>query len=67
VINAPKNSDNNLYIQSLNLNGKRYGKSYLNYEDLQKGGELNFDMSSTPNATWAGTNDDVPYSFSKER
>jgi len=66
TINAGENSNSNKYIQSLNLNGIPYGKSYLNYTDLQKGGELNFEMGSIPNREWASTDDDVPYSLSKK-
>lgn len=65
-INAPENSDSNMYIQSLTLNKKEYDKSYLRFEDLQKGGELNFQMGSDPNKNWANTSEAVPYSFSNK-
>jgi alpha-1,2-mannosidase, putative len=64
VINAPENSDENLYIQSATLNGRNYTKNYITHSDLHKGGTLNVKMGSKP-ATNRGVNaDDFPYSFS---
>ena len=63
-INAPENSDSNIYIQSLTLNKKTYENSYLRFEDIQNGGVLDFQMGSDPNKNWANTNDAVPYSLS---
>jgi len=66
VINAPKNSDENRYVNALKINGKPYSKNWLNHMDLQKGAVLDFDMSATPNKK-RGTNEaDFPYSFSTE-
>ncbi|EZH73470.1 alpha-mannosidase [Aquimarina atlantica] len=66
VINAPENNQENVYIQSASLNGKTYHNSYLDYEVIQQGGHLDFKMTSTPNKDWANSNDEVPYSLSKE-
>ncbi|WP_411032347.1 GH92 family glycosyl hydrolase [Spongiimicrobium sp. 3-5] len=63
-INALENSKSNFYINSLKLNGESYSKSYLKFEDVQKGGILNFDMSGMPNKSWALGITDVPYSLS---
>ncbi len=63
-INAPENSDSNIYIQSLTLNQKAYENSYLRFEDIQNGGVLDFQMGSDPNKNWANTNEAVPYSLS---
>lgn len=49
VVNSPKNSDENVYIQSVRLNGKSYKKSFVTYDDIMKGGTLEFNMSSKPN------------------
>ena len=46
------NSDQNIYIQSAKLNGKRYSKSYLSFEDITKGGTLGLQMGSTPSKKW---------------
>lgn len=66
VINAPENNQENVYIQSVSLNGKAYQNSYLNYEVIQQGGRLDFKMANTPNKDWANSSEEVPYSLSKE-
>lgn len=48
VIKALNNSDENIYIQNVTLNGKEYNKGYINYKDIEKGGELVFTMGSKP-------------------
>ncbi|WP_106790798.1 GH92 family glycosyl hydrolase [Aquimarina sp. Aq78] len=66
VINALENNQENVYIQSVSLNGKAYQNSYLNYEVIQQGGYLDFKMANTPNKDWANSSEEVPYSLSKE-
>lgn len=41
---ARNNSDENIYIQSVTLNGKPYDKFSISHEDIMKGGELVFEM-----------------------
>ena len=65
-ISAPKNSDANRYIRSLNYNGKNYTKNYLNHFDLLKGGRLVFDMDNKPNNVRGINESDFPYSFSRD-
>ena len=65
-ISAPKNSDANRYIRSLNYNGKNYTKNYLNHFDLLKGGRLVFDMDNKPNKGRGINESDFPYSFSRD-
>ena len=45
---ANNNSDTNIYIQSVTLNGKPYTKAYIDFQDIVKGGELVFEMGDTP-------------------
>lgn len=52
VIRAPKVSDENCYIQSVKLNGIPLHKCYITYDQIMKGGELLFEMGSTPNKQW---------------
>ena len=66
-ISAPKNSDDNRYIRSLNYNGKNYTKNYLNHFDLLKGGHLVFDMDNKPNKGRGINESDFPYSFSRDK
>ena len=54
------NSDENIYVQSAKLNGKRYSKSYLSFEDITKGGTLELQMGSTPSEKWGVKKKDRP-------
>lgn len=49
---AHNNSATNKYINKVTLNGKEYLKSYISYDDLMKGGKLEFEMSDKPSATY---------------
>jgi predicted alpha-1,2-mannosidase len=67
TINAPANSAENRYVQSLQIDGKSYPKNYLVHSELQKGAELNFGMSATPNKQRGTSESAFPYSFSTEK
>ncbi|MCP3893999.1 MAG: GH92 family glycosyl hydrolase [Bacteroides sp.] len=67
VIEAPQNNDENIYIESMTLNGKEYSKNYLKHEDLLKGGVIHFDMNAKPNLSRGTETKDYPYSFSNEK
>ncbi len=59
-ITANNTSAQNLYIQSVKLNGKPYSKSYITHEQLMKGGTLEFTMGSTPNKNFGAADKDCP-------
>lgn len=67
VINAPNNSDSNLYINTMNFNGKPYDLNWLSHKALLKGGVINYNMSATPNKQRGVKASDVPYSLSNEK
>jgi len=67
VINAPANSAENKYVQSLQINGKPYSKNWISHSGLQKGAVLNFKMSAAPNKQRGTAAADFPYSFSTEK
>ncbi len=48
TVKAVNNSDENIYVQSATLNGKRYDKSYIDYRDIIAGGTLELVMGSKP-------------------
>ena len=48
-ITANNQSDRNIYVSSVTLNGKAVDGFYITHEQLMNGGELVFNMSSTPN------------------
>lgn len=66
-INSRENSKDNFYIQSTELNGKRYRNNFLKFEDIQKGGEFEFNLGDTPNKNWGSKPENTPYSLSKEK
>ncbi|MCC8034633.1 MAG: GH92 family glycosyl hydrolase [Rikenellaceae bacterium] len=45
---AHDNSAQNIYIQSIKLDGKDYTKSYIDYPDIVRGGKLEFQMGPAP-------------------
>ena len=48
TVMAINNSDQNVYVQSARLNGKRYDKSYIDYRDIIAGGTLELLMGPKP-------------------
>lgn len=52
VINARNHSDQNFYINSVMLNGKKYNKSFIKHHHIMDGGSLTFTLSSVPNEKW---------------
>lgn len=66
IINAPKNSNENRYANSLKLNGKAYENNWVGHFELMKGATLDFDMIAAPN-TKRGTNQNsFPYSYTTD-
>ena len=62
-IKAPKVSDKNCYVKQVKLDGKPYAKLYITHDDLMNGGELTFEMSSSPNKSRGLTAEAKPYSL----
>jgi len=60
TVTAANNQKANVYINSAKLNGTSYTKSYITYNDIKNGGELNFEMSAQPNKNWGTGDSDVP-------
>jgi predicted alpha-1,2-mannosidase len=67
VVNAPKNSDENRYVNALKYNGAAQSKNWLSHSNLLKGAVLDFDMIATPNKTRGTKEADFPYSLSTEK
>lgn len=64
VIDAKKNSAENIYIHSSRLNNRKYTPNFIRYADIIKGGELNFDMRSKPDYKRGTRDGDKPFSVS---
>jgi hypothetical protein len=45
---AENNSVENIYVQSLTLNGEKIDRTYITHEEIKNGGELIFEMGPTP-------------------
>lgn len=56
---AKDNSDKNVYVQRVMLNGKPYTKSYISYDDIIKGGTLELVMGPKP-SKWGTAKADRP-------
>jgi putative alpha-1,2-mannosidase len=41
-----------LYVQSARVNGKQWNTPFLPYDELKKGGTLEFVMGPQPNKQW---------------
>lgn len=66
IIKTKNNSKENVYVDQLKVNGKKYTRNYLEIEALKKGMKLNFTMSDKPNKVRGTTRADLPYSFSTQ-
>ena len=64
VIDAPENSDANIYIGSMKLNGKRYEHNFLKHNTLTNGAKIKYKMASQPAKNRGIKKEDAPYSFS---
>ena len=58
TMTAENLSDQNIYVQSVRVNGKNWDSPFLPYRELKNGGKLEFTMGSQP-SQW-GTNPGVP-------
>lgn len=67
TIVAKNNSPVNLFIQSVELNGKPYDKSYITHPDIIAGGELTFVMGPEPNKAFGNASEDRPQSVVMSR
>lgn len=52
TILAPAVSKENLYIQSVKLDGKPYDKSYITHEQIMNGSIFEFEMGNKPGKVW---------------
>lgn len=64
TVKAENNSDKNVYIQSMTIDGAAYNKSYITHEKLLKAKNIVFTMGDTP-SSWATDYDSTPSSITK--
>jgi predicted alpha-1,2-mannosidase len=51
IVEAKNNSEENIYIQGVKLNGKKVKKPFIPFKEIVNGGKLEFDMGPKP-AKW---------------
>ena len=57
---AENNSDQNVYVQGVELNGHPLTRSWFTHADIVAGGELRFHMGREPNKSWGSAPGDRP-------
>ena len=66
TVTAKGNSDDTRYVNAMTLNGETYNHNYLTHDAVMNGGNIVFNMSTTPNTQRGTLAEDVPYSLSNE-
>ncbi|WP_242133611.1 GH92 family glycosyl hydrolase [Aestuariivivens marinum] len=66
IITANNNSGNHMYINSAYLNNLDWEHNFIRFQDLIKGGQLNFIMSKSPNKERGINTENMPYSLSNQ-
>ena len=60
TVNAPQNSRENVYVQSLEIDGKPWTKTWVPHELIARGATLDFVMGPEPSRWGSGENDAPP-------
>jgi len=60
IIRAEGVSKSNFYIQSAELNSKKYPKSFFDHSEILNGGILKFKLGASPNLNWGHDFDNYP-------
>jgi predicted alpha-1,2-mannosidase len=60
TIRAPDAAAAAPYVQGLTVNGRPWDKAYLDYADLARGADLDYDLSTSPDTSWASGAADAP-------
>ena len=61
-IKSEKNGPEAVYIQSVALNGKKLSRNFITHEEIMAGGELVFEMGTSPNTQRGTAPEDAPKS-----
>lgn len=64
VISTEGLADENLYLQSVTLNGRPLTRSWIGHGEILAGGELHFVMGAEPNTAWGASSAERPYAMS---
>ncbi len=64
VIEAPSNSESNIYIKGAKLNGMDFNQNWISHKTIIDGGNLFFDMDNIPNKNRCILDNAKPFSMS---
>ncbi|MCC5929532.1 MAG: GH92 family glycosyl hydrolase [Cyclobacteriaceae bacterium] len=64
IIEAPANSNTNVYAENIELNGSKISANWINHTDVLKGGKLYFEMTNKANRRRGSNPEDAPFSLS---
>ncbi len=64
VVKAPENSTENIYVQGVKIDGKKWDKTYVSHKELADGGTIEFDMGSSP-SSWGTKRSAAPPSLTE--
>jgi predicted alpha-1,2-mannosidase len=62
IITSSAKNKNEFYISSVSLNGKEHAASFIEHDEIMKGGKMHFQLQNKPNASWAVNEKDLPVS-----
>lgn len=60
IVEAPGNGPDTPYVRSVRWNGRPHMRSWIAHADLMRGGTLRFEMSATPDKSFASRPEDRP-------
>ena len=66
IVKAHGVSEDNIYIQSATLDGRKFENSYITHKQILEGGILEFVMGNIPNKNWATKKENCPPSILKQ-
>lgn len=66
IIEAPENSNENIYVEKVELNGDNHENNWIAHEDIMNGGKLLFHMDNKPERRRGTKKENFPYSLSNE-
>jgi predicted alpha-1,2-mannosidase len=64
ILSAPDNNSEKVYIDDIKVNGVSYSKNFFDFNTIQNGGNIQFNMSERPNTSRGVELKDAPYSVS---
>lgn len=66
IIEALENSDENMYVEKVELNGNRHENIWISHDDIMNGGKLTFFMDNKADKKRGIKPENFPYSLSTE-